>query len=88
MKLPKVKCPYCGYQFDSYDGINTAGYVPPDDGDYSVCIDCGEVGIFVWFSGRLNSRVMNDEEREDASLNGTLNTVRVAWLAMKEYNAR
>jgi hypothetical protein len=84
MRLPQVSCPYCGYKFDSYDGIDTPGYVPPSDGDYSICIDCGEVGIFVSVFGKLSSRRMNDREKEIASENGTLNKVRIAWMQMKE----
>lgn len=39
------KCPDCKYKFDTHSEINGEN-VKPKEGDYSVCLNCGEILMF------------------------------------------
>lgn len=40
-----VKCPYCG-KLNELASSQTDRGAKPDDGDVSICIDCGNVALF------------------------------------------
>lgn len=52
-------CPYCGYKMDTSKGAmdDTAR---PEPGDISVCLSCGEAGIF---NEAMAMRQMTEAER-------------------------
>jgi hypothetical protein len=41
--IPKQHCPFCGYQCDRTDGLETP---MPEPGDISLCLKCMEVSLF------------------------------------------
>lgn len=43
-KTKEIPCPWCERLFDGV--MNVAGDLPPDPGDYSVCINCHRVIAF------------------------------------------
>lgn len=54
-------CPYCGYFFDmaaAHDG----GADQPSPGAISLCLNCGEAGIF---TDDLSTRKMTDQEYDE-----------------------
>lgn len=57
--IPKASCPHCAYGYDRTtpaDGVDT----PPTEGDASICIRCGDIGIF---TAALTIRKPTNEER-------------------------
>ena len=40
------KCFGCGYEFDAAAAINNDRTASPQEGDFSICIACGEPAIF------------------------------------------
>lgn len=45
IKMEGLRCPYCGWEYDAAKSV-TEEEVLPSEGDYSLCIRCGEIGIF------------------------------------------
>lgn len=43
--MKKTKCPACKYNFDTHSEIN-GETIKPREGDYSVCLNCGEILMF------------------------------------------
>lgn len=39
-----MNCPYCGYAFELHETLD--GFDKPKDGDVSICINCGNMGMF------------------------------------------
>lgn len=58
--VPTAKCPACGYRHDTATSLlhGTA----PDEGDVSICINCGAANIF---DARLHPRTATPEELID-----------------------
>ena len=42
----QTSCPACGYRADRASRVGGTRYVPPNDGDVSICINCGAVSLF------------------------------------------
>jgi hypothetical protein len=43
-RLAKTKCPSCGTALGAATSYQSDAY--PDDGDYTVCIECGHIMVF------------------------------------------
>lgn len=58
---PHAKCPFCG---ESNDASTPAivGCAEPRAGDYSVCLYCGEAGVYEKDDGHLIIRKPNAKE--------------------------
>lgn len=41
---PEQRCPHCLYRMDSATGMSGTG--PPEEGDFSMCLNCGAVLAF------------------------------------------
>jgi NAD-dependent SIR2 family protein deacetylase len=45
--LPMSKCPTCGYEFDAASQpTDLDSTEKPREGDLSLCMKCGEIGVF------------------------------------------
>lgn len=74
-----VKCPTCGYQMDGHSAIGDED-ATPDEGDVSVCIACGSIGVYVWMTalGGFILRKPTPDEHESFMRNPTLVAAMVA----------
>ena len=45
-RLPESLCPECGYKLDAATCVEGDGANPPDPGDVSYCLNCGQVLIY------------------------------------------
>lgn len=68
-----AKCPTCGYQMDGHSAIGNED-ATPSDGDYSICIACGSLAVYVWVTalGSFILRRPTDEEHDVAMRNDML----------------
>lgn len=75
----RTKCPACGYVFDDQTAIGGDGPRQPTAGSISICIACGEPGIYVDDMLGLRIRQPTDEERAELDADETVRQVRAAW---------
>ena len=68
-------CPKCGAKNDAMTDI--AGEDAPNDGDFVICFDCGEVLIFE--QGKLREPFV--EEADELATDSTVQAVLDAWRA-------
>lgn len=73
----KNECPYCLYETDAASSIT--GDNKPVPGSVSICIDCGEAGIF---DETLNLRIMTEDDIEEIA-EETMSKVRLAKMMIK-----
>ena len=58
----KMSCPGCGYQFDAFGHEGDGEPQRPENGDYTICMDCGQVLRFVVGVLGFSIRSATDEE--------------------------
>lgn len=73
----KNECPYCLYETDLASSISGAS--KPKPGSISICLNCGEAGIF---DETLTSRAMNEDDIEQTD-KSTMAKVRMAKALIK-----
>jgi len=71
--IPEQRCPYCDYKMDRT--THAFGDAKPQCGDYSMCLNCGRIGIF---NDDLTVRKPNDEERLAIVENAEITRAQVA----------
>ncbi|MFG7180700.1 hypothetical protein ACGYQ5_14325 [Burkholderia pseudomallei] len=80
-----LTCPHCGAPHDRHSEPLQPSKTPVD-GDWSICIDCGEVSVFVIGEHWSLRAPTIDEANEIASDPGVL-SYRLAWRCMKRNNS-
>jgi len=60
-KPPVQPCPMCGYVLEEHSGLGLNGE-PPQDGDASICLNCGEIMVF---NAKLELRKLTDKDKRD-----------------------
>jgi hypothetical protein len=78
----KMTCPFCGAGHE-VAGIAEADGQHPKDGDASMCIKCGEVGIFA-FDQEGNLRQPTIQELNDIADDPGIAKMKKAWKATME----
>lgn len=58
-ELPISVCPSCGYRMDAATAVDAADPARPRPGDYSICLDCGSILVFL---ADYTHRLMTEEE--------------------------
>ncbi len=58
---PPLPCPACGYRLDA--AVNVFGGRAPEDGDYSMCLACGALGIFTLSGKAIRAATKLEYER-------------------------
>lgn len=58
---PGLHCPHCGKYQDAVTAMS-GGNIAPRDGDYSVCVGCGQLSVFLVSPFGLSTRVATDVE--------------------------
>ena len=81
----KTRCPWCGYQADRASNADQKEKDKPNDGDPSICIDCGEWGIFD-HEAKNGLRKPTGQEFMEISMDETCRKLRWAWVEID--NAR
>ena len=71
-------CPFCREPMPLATGIRDDNGPAPKDGDFSICIDCGEVAIFeLALPGKM--RPPTDAEAKELALDFDVQMARAAW---------
>jgi hypothetical protein len=73
-------CPFCGAVHDGASNVSSND--APSDGDVTLCIDCGEWGIFAPVVGML--RKPTDAEYEFLGTDKDARKVREAWVLLQK----
>lgn len=68
----RMHCPYCGGSMNTATSINTS-YI--QDGDYGLCVGCGEICITIVKHGVVNARKPTEEEIKEAKENGAYDMI-------------
>jgi hypothetical protein len=78
-QLAMDHCPWCRFQIDAASGVRHER--PPERGDITMCIECGEWSVF---DGRkLKLRKPTDAEYDDIAAKPDARDARSAWLMMQ-----
>ncbi|CAK1277870.1 Uncharacterised protein [Burkholderia pseudomallei] len=80
-----LTCPHCGAPHDRHSDP-TRPNKAPINGDWSICIDCGEVSVFDLHEHCTLRAPTTDEANDIASDPGVL-AYRLAWRRMKDDNS-
>lgn len=59
--MPEQRCPHCGYAMDSAQSLSNPD-ADPSPGDYTICLDCGELSKFLFNLSMV--KLTTDEEVE------------------------
>lgn len=78
-------CWSCGYAMDAHSAIGDRD-ATPGDGDVSICLACGEPGIYQSVLGGLVIRRPTDTERTDILQDPTIISTLLAHRAAIEQN--
>lgn len=82
-----TKCPFCGKENDLTTATKPERLRPPRDGDFSLCIACGDLGIFD-DSHIGGMRKPTEAEYEKLERSENVRQVRKAWLMLKRKRDR
>lgn len=44
--VKKSKCPNCRVEWNGATDLETPKAVPPSSGDFTICVNCGQINIF------------------------------------------
>lgn len=77
-----MQCPHCGKHNDMHDTPDGSEKTP-QTGDVSICIRCGDLGVFDLKAGRIRKPTPR-ESREFAD-DPEIQDARRAWRAMDRY---
>ena len=72
---PGLTCVHC-----SYDMTHTTGDGVPESGDFTLCIDCGNLNVF---DSNLRLRKATRAEAREATEMDEMQALRLAWAKMK-----
>ncbi|MCV5754441.1 hypothetical protein OFN51_37160, partial [Escherichia coli] len=61
-RLSDITCATCGYRLDAASEIG-GGNAIPEDGNISVCLNCGQVGFYVAVGDKMTVRSATSQER-------------------------
>lgn len=75
----RTKCPWCEYVFDDQAAIGGDGPRQPTAGSISVCIACGQLGVYADDMLGLRIRKPTEEEQAELDADPMLQQVRAAW---------
>jgi hypothetical protein len=78
----KMTCPHCGKCHDAVTAVQDKVFYP-DDGDASVCFDCGKVSIFD-SKGNSGSRKPTADEQRELDADEGLQKAITAWKSFKQ----
>lgn len=81
MKRWRLICPYCHKANDTHDSLDDPG-AQPGDGDLSLCIGCGQFGVFDLRERCL--RLPNIGELGEIAFSPEAQHARRAWEAMNK----
>lgn len=74
-------CPHCGAKHDAVSKLKGSAVREPDPGSLSLCIKCGEFGMF---DEAMKLRKLTDDEMVDAWSYPEVRQVYRAWRQMKD----
>lgn len=81
-RMPPTACPYCAKPLDTTQAVHSdRGDIRPVGGDISLCIECGEWGIF---DSNLTLRKPTDEEQLEIGHDQNCVRVRYIWNKLQE----
>lgn len=82
VKIPTQHCPYCKYEVDRTDGLES---YKPKPGDISLCLKCMEVSLF---DDGMILRAPNDKEMVEIQRSLGWDLIERARRAHRELNLR
>lgn len=78
-----AKCPYCGYQFTHTSGFGKDYGEKVTPGSVTLCLDCGEFGVF---GEGLSIRKATQDELEEIMETREAQTLKTVWHKMARMN--
>lgn len=82
-RMPQSNCPACGKAFTAT--TNAVGDASPRAGDWTMCIDCGEM---LAFDETLKPRALTEDEQREAAADPRIRKLQHAHRVMKHLKAR
>jgi hypothetical protein len=82
-RIPKQKCPRCGYKLDAT--TSTSGDQKPEPGDLSLCFECGQISVFTENDGM---RVPTKDEELELSVDPRVIRAQIFMRGIKRPNPK